>query len=102
MPSPILWDSILVDAIVTLWPESSGTLSSAHLYHYLQERHTPPPPSNMHILLTSLQQTEQIAGVAGINPVSLATHGALMITWVNPNLLTGRRREHELPQHAEA
>jgi hypothetical protein len=88
------WDSILVDAIVALWPEACGTLSSAHLYSYLQEHHAPPPPERMHTLLSNLQQEHLIAGAAGINPDSLATHGALVITWVNPELLGARQVAH--------
>ncbi len=91
---PSSWDTTLVQAIATLWPEAYGTLSSAHLYQYLNDHHTPPPPSGMHTLLTKLQQAQLIAGVVGINPASLATHGALMITWVNPSLLDRASPEH--------
>lgn len=90
------WDAALVRAIVALWPEAKGTLSSAHLYQYLQAQDTPPPLNGMHTLFAVLQQDRRIAGAQGINPQSIATDGALMITWVSPDL-AATQEQYRIP-----
>jgi hypothetical protein len=80
------WNKVVMQAITKLWPESQGSLSSAHVWHYLTSHGQFPPPQGMHTVLTWLQEQRLIQGVAGIAPQSVAQHGALLITWVSPKL----------------
>jgi hypothetical protein len=75
-----------MQAIGKLWPESQGSLSSAHVWQYLINHGQFPPPQGMHAVLTWLQEQRLIQGVAGIAPQPVAQHGALLITWVSPKL----------------
>jgi len=80
------WNKVVMQAISKLWPESQGSLSSAHVWHYLTSHGQFPPPQGMHAVLTWLQEQRLIQGVAGIAPQPVAQHGALLITWVSPKL----------------